>query len=54
MIHMTVKTVLENIRNMTETCSGSIKGLEVGIRIRKRQMETLVHIRVAKVWIHSP
>lgn len=35
-------------------CRGRMYALLTGIRIKKRQMLILVHIRVANVWIHSP
>lgn len=54
MIHMTVKMVLEKSRNATAHCSGKRSALLLGNRIKNRHMETLVHIRVANVWIHSP
>ena len=33
---------------------GVRKTLVAGIRLKKKQMDIFVHIKVAKVWIHSP
>ena len=48
---MTVMMVLEKSRKATALCSGKSSALLLGSRIRKRQIETFVHMRVAKVWI---
>lgn len=46
--------ILDNAKKMTAACRGRMSALLVGIRIRNRQIEILVHVKVAKVWIHSP
>ncbi len=53
-IHRMVMITFDSIKKATETSSGLVSTLVTGIRLRKRQMETLVHIKVANVWIHSP
>lgn len=44
----------DNIKATTAISSGLMRTLVTGIRFKKRQIETLVHIKVANVWIHSP
>ena len=53
-IQRMVITMFESKRKIAEACRGRTRALEVGIRIRNRHKEILVHINVAKVWIHSP
>ena len=45
---------LDNIRKIIAASIGLMRTLVTGIRFRKRHIETLVHIKVANVWIHSP
>lgn len=54
MIHRMVSTTFDTSSIATAACRGRMRALVAGIRIRKRQMEILVHISVANVWIHSP
>jgi hypothetical protein len=39
----------ETTRSTTIICNGRFKALVTGMRYRKREMETLVHMSVAKV-----
>ena len=53
-IHRIVMITFDKIKQTIETSSGLMSTLVTGIRLRKRHIETLVHIKVANVWIHSP
>lgn len=53
-IHRMVMITFDSIRETIATESGLMRTLVTGIRFRKRHIETLVHIKVANVWIHSP
>ena len=44
-----VMITFDNIKKTIETSSGLMSTLVAGIRLRKRHMETLVHIKVANV-----
>lgn len=54
MIHMTVRTVLENMRKPIAQYNMRRRAQLRDMRRRKRQMEIFVHMSVKKVWIHSP
>ena len=53
-IQSNVMITFDNIKKPIATSSGLMRTLVTGMRLRKRQIETLVHIKVANVWIHSP
>lgn len=48
-IHSNVRMRFETKRSTTIICNGRFKALVTGMRYRKREMETLVHMSVAKV-----
>ena len=53
-IHKSVRIKLEIKSTMIAMNIGVRKTFVAGIRLKKKQMDIFVHIKVAKVWIHSP
>ena len=53
-IHKRVRIKLEIKSRITAMNIGLRKTFVTGIRLKKKQMDIFVHIKVAKFWIHSP
>ena len=53
-IHKRLRMVLLRIKITMAACKGRMKLLVMVIRNKKRQIETLVNMRVAKVFSYSP